>query len=523
LVNWQLIAAGAALPIAGWCGLRWAVGASFKPGPALVIDAALPMTGFVLIFAASGKPIFAGTVILLAILAFAKADQLKRRTLLEPIVFADGYQTIDVVFRHPELNMLFSEKRHILCAVVIILGLFTGIYVVDAGVWPWTAWPGVAAAALVAAGGWVVACPLGDRLAALLLRCGATADPLRDAEILGPLAMQIAHVVIARAERPRRRAAVFAPAVSAMPARGFAAYAPVVVVQCESFFDTRPLHRGIPDDLLPVFDRCCASSIQYGRLSVPGFGANSVRTEFAVLSGLAEQALGFDRFNPYLCFARSPVRSLAWRMRAAGYRTICVHPFDPRFYRRDLVMRNLGFDAFLADNAFLGAARAGRYVADIALAERVAEIIWDEGPNVFVFAITMQNHGPWHERVATADLCRTLPKMPGGAAFVRFLQGIKDADAMLGVLTEALQTQGDRGLLAFYGDHLPGLHAAFRYLGHDDRRTDYLLWSPRAGDPTRLDLAAADLSHAIWDAWWFATGADPAAVTKSVQVLSPPH
>jgi hypothetical protein len=102
------------------------------------------------------------------------------------------------------------------------------------------------------------------------------------------------------------------------------------------------------------------------------------------------------------------------------------------------------------------------------------------------------------------------------------LHGIRDADAMLGILTEALLAQGDRSLLAFYGDHLPGLHAAFRHLGHDDRRTDYLLWSPGAGDPMRLDLAAADLSHAIWDAWRFATGSDPAAVARSGRVLSPP-
>jgi phosphoglycerol transferase MdoB-like AlkP superfamily enzyme len=234
-----------------------------------------------------------------------------------------------------------------------------------------------------------------DRCANAFLRRGATADPVQDAKALGPLTMHLAYALIARAERSRRRAAVSPLATKSTPRSSSSARAPVVVVQCESFFDPRRLHPAVPADLLPVFDDCRASGIQHGRLGVLGFGANSVRTEFAVLSGLTESAIGFDRFNPYLCFARAPVRSLAWRMRAQGYRTICVHPFDPRFYRRDQVMRNLGFDVFLSGEAFSGAVRVGPYVSDVEVAQRVAEILWDEGPNVFVFAITMENHGPW--------------------------------------------------------------------------------------------------------------------------------
>jgi hypothetical protein len=501
LTGWQHIAVGLALPMAGWCGLRWAIDADFNPPVGLVADGALPLIGYALVLAATGKPIFAGSTILVIITAFAVADRLKRRVLLEPVVFADGYQTLDILIRHPELNLLFAKHRHVVWVTLAVIGLLLEIFLWDRCVWPWSVWPGLVAAAAVAAAGWSIRGPLLDRCANAFVRSGATADPVSDARALGPFAMHAAYPLIARAERGRRRAAVCPLAANPTLRRRSTPRAPIVVVQCESFFDPRRLHPAVAFDLLPAFDGCRTTAIQYGRLSVPGFGASSVRTEFAVLSGLAEAAIGFDRFNPYLCFARSPVRSLAWRMRAEGYRTVCVHPFDRRFYRRDRVMHNLGFDVFLSDEAFSGAARAGAYVADVEVARRVAEIIWDEGPNVFVFAITMENHGPWGAAVDQAGLCCGLPEFPGRDAFDGFLQGIKSADAMLGILSEALRREGDAALLAFYGDHLPCLHAVFRRFGFCDRRTDYVIWSPGIGAPQALDLTAPELSRAIWDAW----------------------
>jgi hypothetical protein len=48
--------------------------------------------------------------------------------------------------------------------------------------------------------------------------------------------------------------------------------------------------------------------------------------EFAVLTGIAESALGYDRFNPYHAVTRTPIASQVWRLRRAGYRTICLPP-----------------------------------------------------------------------------------------------------------------------------------------------------------------------------------------------------
>ena len=146
---------------------------------------------------------------------------------------------------------------------------------------------------------------------------------------------------------------------------------PIIIVQCESFFDARRLSPAIPPELLAGFAACCASSAQFGRLAVPGWGANTMRAEFAVLTGIPESELGYDRFNPYYALARTPIESHVWRLRRAGYRTICLHPFDRRFFRRDLAMPALGFERFLGREtlggprtpALLSGPRSGRAIS----------------------------------------------------------------------------------------------------------------------------------------------------------------
>ena len=323
-------------------------------------------------------------------------------------------------------------------------------------------------------------------------------DAMRDSAALGPFAMQFAHGLVARAERRERRAAT---AVAANPEKraGFAGPSRVVVVQCESFFDPRRLDAGIAPDLLPAFDACRDGSVQWGRLSVPALGANTARTEFAVLTGLTEEQIGFDRFNPYHAFARAPLPSLARIMRAAGYLTICLHPFDRTFYRRDLVMPNLGFDIFLGEEAFAGAKRNGLYITDAEVARVAVERMAKHRKPVFLFAITMENHGPWHGRAEpdAPDIAPGRASLPDAGALGHFVWGTRGADAMLSILADALATPEDPGILALYGDHPPSFPAAFQALGFADRRTDYFIWHGGGGAASRRDLAAHELSAAI--------------------------
>src|SRR5260370_7669544 len=118
-----------------------------------------------------------------------------------------------------------------------------------------------------------------------------------------------------------------------------------------------------------------------------------MRPEFAVLTGIPETELVYDRFTPYYAMARAPLASQVWRLRQAGYRTICLHPFDRRFFRRDLAMPALGFEHFLGRET-LGGARVPPYCPDVELAGHILRILDEAGPRTFIFPTTLGNHWP---------------------------------------------------------------------------------------------------------------------------------
>jgi phosphoglycerol transferase MdoB-like AlkP superfamily enzyme len=330
------------------------------------------------------------------------------------------------------------------------------------------------------------------RIQRIYERLAPSRDPVHDATRFGLLAGFVIHATIARAERPQRRAGLTPKQTSGVSKPGA-----IVLVQSESFFDVARLDPALTDAVLPAFSACRAESLQSGRLVVPCWGANTIRSEFAVLTGLPEARLGLDRFNPYADFAHVPIESLAWRARAAGWRTVCVHPFDLSFYGRNRVLPMLGFETLIGPEAFTSAALGGFYVRDQALAQRIATLLDETRENVLVLAITMEGHGPWDAGEEIA-LPPSLGDIPEHAALSRFLFRQRSADQSLLTLTDALRRRHGRGVLGFYGDHQPSLPKAFAALGHNDERTDYMIWqSDVTGPNERRDLAAHELGQAI--------------------------
>jgi phosphoglycerol transferase MdoB-like AlkP superfamily enzyme len=303
-------------------------------------------------------------------------------------------------------------------------------------------------------------------------------QPEQDVARWGMLACFVIHATLARAERPARRNVATVLRSPTAYRRG-----PVVMAQLESFFDARRLHEAMPPDLLAGYDDCRNEASAWGPLAVPTWGANTIRSEFAALTGLEPAALGLDRFNPYERFARTRVDSLAWRMQALGYRTICLHPFDTRFYGRNRAIPALGFERFIGPEAFSPAARSEAFVNDAALARKAAEVLADAGPDLFLFVISVGNHGPWLADRGPEDELRlpaSLQALPEAAALRRYLGGLYRTDAFFPVMTQALRATPGRGMLLAYGDHQPSLPRLFAALGHRDSMTDYVLWDSEA-------------------------------------------
>ncbi len=251
----------------------------------------------------------------------------------------------------------------------------------------------------------------------------------------------------------------------------------IIVLQSESFFDPARLRGLQPDQLLPDFRRLAAVS-RHGDLWVPTYGGGTIRTEFEVLTGIAMRYFMPVQY-PYFRLTAKAIPSLASVLADKGYQTIAVHPHARAFWNRASALAHMGFASFDAVEDFGKAERVGYYISDDALVDHMlARLDAAHGP-VFLFAISMENHGPY-ANFPNADASRLAGQpLPAGLSSDEadrlrgYLYHLEDADRALGRLADALQKRPRRSLLLFYGDHLPALPRIYDRVGFDDAATPY--------------------------------------------------
>lgn len=286
----------------------------------------------------------------------------------------------------------------------------------------------------------------------------------------------------------------------------------LVMLQCESFFDLRRTFATARPEMLAAFDTLRDQAQGQGRLHVPAWGANTVRTEYAVISGVDPEKLGVHRYNPYRRYARHAVPTVASYLRSLGYKTLCVHPYVAQFYRRTQTMPAMGFDLFLGQEAFADAKRFGPYISDEAVADKIAALLAAEARQgtqqpLFIYAITMENHGPLNWETVGADEQNnyfTQPLPPQCDDLVAYARHIANADHMMGAVSGTLNRLGRPAAMCVFGDHVPIMPAVYASLGQPDGTTDYVCWAndvlrgsaacPRGG--WSQDLAAHELGLA---------------------------
>ncbi len=423
---------------------------------------------FCLFFTLVGRPAASVFLALSVLLLLLFVNQAKEKVLHEPLVLADAC-LLGQVFRFPHLYFPFLPTRLIIavaissCVLLALLLCFENSfgYAARAALLPTALLPPALFYAMNR--GWMAW--LADWLLRLFpLSCDATVDAGR----LGPLSAALLHPVLAGRMRRQKPDFLSRCGRAAMDSRwpidlSAALSAPerphALLVQAESFCDVREQlpeeSRAALRELLPNWERLKA----LGRAFEPpaeAYGAYTMRREFQVLTGLGAEALGPWGLNPYLLAARQPLWSLARQFRAKGYAAWCVHPYSKDFFRRDLVMPNLGFERFVGLEELGHLPKFGPYVSDLALADWVLEELKKSGNPVFCFIITMEAHGPWlpgrltEERIA--ETLRGADVERENVALRQYLCHLKRMDDMFGMLDG-----GDGRMVWAYGDHRPGV------------------------------------------------------------------
>ena len=224
---------GGALGLVAWLIPRRIAGARPTEFLALLLDLSPFVLGGGSLLLASGRPILTGAALLSLGAGFALADQTKRRSLREPVVFSEMSE-LQHVFTHPHLYLPFAGSALVIAGTIAAIGVVALLLLLEPELWEPDPALVLGMGCLVGAGGWIASRrPLLDVLAGAMRRLRPTGEPFADAARLGPFAMILVYGIIARAERTARRARHLAPPAFASARRHSAAAVPVVVVQCE--------------------------------------------------------------------------------------------------------------------------------------------------------------------------------------------------------------------------------------------------------------------------------------------------
>ena len=238
-----------------------------------------------------------------------------------------------------------------------------------------------------------------------------------------------------------------------------------------------------------------------GHVVVPGFAGGTANTEFDVLTGMQTNALSAATTSSFRVVNRN-LDSVLRLFREDGYHTSFFHPGDDWFYNRENVYRWLGADETVFADQMEALEYKGRWVTDdymAAFIEEKFEEAVSQGQLLCNYTTTIQNHMSYTpdkygegyvypEVETTAGLSDTVDTM-----LKVYVEGARDADAMLGRLVDYFSATEEPVVLAFWGDHLPYLgdnQLGYRELGsevavqEEDREnilcsyeTPYVIWA----------------------------------------------
>lgn len=248
-----------------------------------------------------------------------------------------------------------------------------------------------------------------------------------------------------------------------------------------------------------------------GNLCMPVFGAMTSNSEFEFLTG-DSMALLPAGTSAYQFQVKPGIKTLVSTMEDQGYRTVAVHPYPGTNWNREYVYECMGFDEFLDEEAFEGAQVLRAYVDDQGDYEKLMQLVEekdDPQEKLFIFNVTMQNHGGYETRYDNFDQQVWLTgEMEGKYPQTdQYLSLMLESDRAFQNLIEHFQNCEEPTMIVLFGDHQPAVEDEFfdeiygepSYLVHTGDRlmwykTPFIIWTNYENEPEDLgDMGAVYL------------------------------
>lgn len=241
----------------------------------------------------------------------------------------------------------------------------------------------------------------------------------------------------------------------------------VVLVVSESFFDvTRLPNLTFSHDPILNF-RALGKVYPSGDFLSNTYSGGTGNVEMEILTGIPSAFLGAGESHTTLSdptvYERLP--SVVKVFSDNGYSTVMIHAYDDSLYNRRANMPAIGFEETVYQKDFPKDSReAGGFLSDHSLTEELIRRFEARGDGpVFLYGLSMENHPPYHAGKFWGDtsnlgLESNVLDQEGLEVMDSLVYGLRDADVALGELLDYFSQQPEPVIVAFLGDHLPGLY-----------------------------------------------------------------
>ena len=232
----------------------------------------------------------------------------------------------------------------------------------------------------------------------------------------------------------------------------------IVAVMNESFSDLAVLGDfTVNEDYMPYLHRLQQGNANTvtGYLNVSVCGGNTANTEFEFLTGNTMAFLPQGSI-PYQQYITGELDSLPSYLASLGYQTVATHPYNASGWQRDTVYPLLGFSESIFRDQYWGASHVRKYVSDDSCVDKIIQLYEgkEEGKPLFVFNVTMQNHGGYTDLY---DNFTPEIQVEGvnSTAVSQYLSLIRLSDASLEKLIQYFSGVDEKTIVVFFGDHQP--------------------------------------------------------------------
>lgn len=230
----------------------------------------------------------------------------------------------------------------------------------------------------------------------------------------------------------------------------------IIVVMDEAFSDLSVLGEFTPsEDALPRLHEMQkgGENLLTGYLNVSVCGGNTANTEFEFLTGNTMAFLPQGSI-PYQQYIKQEVDAVPGYLKSLGYETYGIHPYQAGGWDRDRVYPLLGFEntCFLPD--FTDASYLRKYVDDDSCFGKIIDIYEKRSKPVFIFAVTMQNHGSYSEAFDNFTPHITV-EGKNSYSLSNYLSLVQRTDEALYDMIEYFSGEKEPVMVVFFGDHQP--------------------------------------------------------------------